>query len=584
MDEIPHKLGKYTLTEQLGSGSFGTVYKASDSIGRFVAVKVLKPGWTDDPATIERFRREAQVAGELFHNRIATIIDFDEFEGRLFLVMRYIDAISLDKLIRQKGRLGWAESIQILSQVADGLDYAHQRGFVHRDIKPANILVSDKDGAVLTDFGLVRAAEMSGMSTSGVMLGTPPYIAPEIWEGKPAGPGADIYSLACVVCEMLTGEALFNGTNTPAIMTRHMQAAAPLPENWPEGIPQGINSVLARAFEHEPANRYPSSTLFIDDLKKKGDKHLKQTEEVARQKAEIQAHSLLAGAETLLAERKYQAALNKINQAAVLVPGLAEIEKIRERLNESMRLVRLYDEAAGHYQDAREKALAVLAGEPLFPDSREIFSQLGLRQTPTSILPGSISPRGDLTARGQQEESMPLWNWARRAGILLAGLMEVVGLNACFFLFQIPNEIVPQIIAGLLGGVFVLVSIFSIQALGSTRMVKWTKATRLRPAWIWIIFSAYMATFIGVIPAVFLLFPRPAARTLAQIYAGLLGIAILGIGINSVLGIHSPDTSLYLIGLCLTAGMIFFLLGLCVSAFVSLNKPEMRAYFENREA
>ena len=94
------KFGRYTLGEQLGSGGFGTVYKASDPIGRTVAIKVLKPGWSDDPGTIERFRREAKIAGDLFHNRIATIIDFDEFEGRLFLVMRYIDGIPA----RREGR------------------------------------------------------------------------------------------------------------------------------------------------------------------------------------------------------------------------------------------------------------------------------------------------------------------------------------------------------------------------------------------------------------------------------------------------------------------------------------------------
>jgi eukaryotic-like serine/threonine-protein kinase len=119
-------LGKYEVLEQLGSGGFGTVYKATDSIGRTVAVKVLKPGWSEDPATIERFRREAQAAGALFHNRIATIIDFDEFEGRYFPVMRYIDGISLDRLIKEKGRLGWQESLRILAEAAEELDYAHR--------------------------------------------------------------------------------------------------------------------------------------------------------------------------------------------------------------------------------------------------------------------------------------------------------------------------------------------------------------------------------------------------------------------------------------------------------------------------
>ena len=258
------KLGRYTLGEQLGSGGFGTVYKAADSIGRAVAIKVLKPGWADDPGTIERFRREAQVAGELFHNRIATIIDFDEFEGRLFLVMRFIDGIPLDKFIKEKGRLGWTETLQILSEVAEGLDYAHQRGFIHRDIKPANILISEKEGAVLTDFGLVKAAENSGMSTSGVMLGTPHYIAPEIWAGKQASPATDIYSLACVACEMLTGEVLFAGVSPPEIMTKHMLGAPQVSQD----LPASIRGALLHALERDPANRHLSASAFIADLKK----------------------------------------------------------------------------------------------------------------------------------------------------------------------------------------------------------------------------------------------------------------------------------------------------------------------------
>jgi serine/threonine-protein kinase len=264
MAEKITRLGKYTLGEQLGSGGFGTVFKASDSIGRTVAIKLLKPGWTDDPAAIERFRREAQVAGELFHNRIATIIDFDEQDGRLFLVMRYVDGQPLDKLIKQKGHLEWAQSIQILEQVADGLDYAHQRGFTHRDIKPSNILVSEKDGAVLTDFGLVKAADVSGMSTSGVMLGTPYYIAPEIWQGNPAGPAVDIYSLACVACEMLTGQVLFAGVSPPEIMTKHMLGAPQVSTD----LPAPTREVLLRALERDPARRPPSASAFIADLKK----------------------------------------------------------------------------------------------------------------------------------------------------------------------------------------------------------------------------------------------------------------------------------------------------------------------------
>lgn len=250
------KLGKYEILEQIGTGGFGTVYKAKDTIGRTVALKVLKPGWSEDASVIERFRREAQAAGSLFHPRIATILDFDEANGRLFLVIRYVDGLPLDKLIKEKGRLDWNEAVRILSQVAEGLEYAHAHGFVHRDVKPANILVSEKEGAVLTDFGLVKAAQSSGLSTSGVVLGTPNYIAPEIWEGKEASPATDVYSLACVFFEMVTDTILFDGESTPQIMTKHVLKDPQFPEKWPQEVPEGLSIVLAKALNKEPAQRF----------------------------------------------------------------------------------------------------------------------------------------------------------------------------------------------------------------------------------------------------------------------------------------------------------------------------------------
>jgi serine/threonine protein kinase len=264
------KLGKYTLHEKLGSGGFGTVYRATDAMGRTVAVKMLKPGWSDDPETIERFRREALAAGVLFHPHIATILDIDEFEGRRFLVMRYVDGPSLDKILEKKGRLSWDEALQILKEVSEGLDYAHQRGFVHRDIKPANIMISPDEGAVITDFGLAKAAQSSGLSTSGVLLGTPSYIAPEVWEGEQVSPATDVYSLACVFDEMVSGEVLFAGDSPPQIMTQHVNKGPQFPQKWAEDVPKGIQAVLEKALAQKPADRLSSAGNFSEAIEELG--------------------------------------------------------------------------------------------------------------------------------------------------------------------------------------------------------------------------------------------------------------------------------------------------------------------------
>ena len=269
MDTIDklHKLGKYTVIEQIGDGNFGWVFKASDNLDRNVAIKVLKPCWADDPLALERFRREALITSHLYHNRIATIVEFDESEGRRFLVMRYVDGVSLDALIKKLGHLSWRQSLEIISQVAEGLDYAHQRGFIHRDITLNNIMISKTDGAVLTDFGLGRVAAMSRISSSGVVLGTPYYIAPETWNGKPASPATDVYSLACLASEMLSGQVLFSGQTTPEIMTKHILNSPKFPVSWPEDVPPGITAVLTNALEKDPANRCQTAGSFVSALK-----------------------------------------------------------------------------------------------------------------------------------------------------------------------------------------------------------------------------------------------------------------------------------------------------------------------------
>lgn len=264
------QLGRYQIESLIGAGAFAEVYKATDSLlKRTVALKVLKPALLADTDAFERFLQEAQTAASLFHPGIATVLDLGEADGRYFLAMRYIDGQSLAQRIEDNGALGWEESLSILRQLAAALDFSHERGLVHRDIKPGNILVSPSEGAVLTDFGLVRAMESSGLSTrTGSILGTPQYIPPEIWKGKPATPQADQYALACVLVEMLSGQVLFEGPTPWAIMAAH--AAQPsLPQSWPEGAPSTLKETLVRALAQEPEERFASCTQWVELLEKR---------------------------------------------------------------------------------------------------------------------------------------------------------------------------------------------------------------------------------------------------------------------------------------------------------------------------
>ncbi|MEI7989064.1 MAG: serine/threonine-protein kinase, partial [Chloroflexota bacterium] len=206
------QLGRYQIEEHLGSGSYAAVYRALDTVlERIVALKVLKPALVADESAFSRFVQEAKVMAKLTHPRIAWVWDLGEADGRFFIAMRYVDGPSLEKVITQRGALPWQDAIQLIEQAAEALDFAHAKGFIHRDIKPQNILVSAEEGAVLTDFGLVKIIAASGMTTTGSFLGTPAYMAPEVWQDHPSTQATDQYALACVLVEVLTGKTLFGG-------------------------------------------------------------------------------------------------------------------------------------------------------------------------------------------------------------------------------------------------------------------------------------------------------------------------------------------------------------------------------------
>ena len=261
------QLGRYKIEAILGAGAFAEVYKALDqTLDRRVALKVLKPALVADEEAFARFVREAKVTANLFNPHIATVLDMGEAEGRYFLAMRYVDGKSLDKMLAAGGALVWEKALDITEQVGEALEFAHKKGLVHRDIKPQNILISEEEGAVLTDFGLVRAMVSSGMTTTGSFLGTPAYMAPEIWEGEEVTPATDQYALACVLVEMLTGKVLFDGKTPPAVMAKHFKPLE-IPASMENRIPKGTGVALRKALAKKAPERYPTVREFVDNLR-----------------------------------------------------------------------------------------------------------------------------------------------------------------------------------------------------------------------------------------------------------------------------------------------------------------------------
>ncbi len=265
------QLGKYELHEQLGKGGFGTVYRAIDTtLGREVALKVLHPQLMVDESFVERFKKEARTLATLEHPNIVTIYDLGETDGRVFIAMRYLPGGSLQQRLHKEKAFTYEQSLTIMKQVCEGLQVAHEQGLVHRDIKPANVLFDAKGNAVISDFGLARAVQVSGASSSMSIAGTPAYRAPELWRGKPpAFPATDVYSLGCMLVEMLTGKVLFDGETPDEIITQHLVDGPQLPKTWPDGVPDTIGAVLAEALSKDGKNRPGDAKQFFIQLEKK---------------------------------------------------------------------------------------------------------------------------------------------------------------------------------------------------------------------------------------------------------------------------------------------------------------------------
>jgi serine/threonine kinase PknH len=251
--------GRYRLLSLLGRGGMGEVWRAFDTdTNRVVAVKVLPTNLASDPQFEQRFRREANAAAGLNDPHVVPIHHFGEIDGRLYVDMRLIEGRDLDKVIAG-GPLHPARAVGIIEDVASALDSAHRIGLAHRDVKPSNILIGERDFAYLIDFGIARAANDTGMTNTGAVIGTWAYLAPERITGE-ADHRADVYALACVLFECLTGSQPFPGASIEKIVGGHLGLPPPRPSALLATVPAQFDEVIARGMAKNPEHRYPSAT------------------------------------------------------------------------------------------------------------------------------------------------------------------------------------------------------------------------------------------------------------------------------------------------------------------------------------
>lgn len=258
-------LGRYRLDSVLGRGGMADVWRATDvKLARTVAVKVIHAAYAKDPHFVERFMREARVVASLEHPNILPVYDFGEEDGMPFLVMPHLAGGTLrDRLNGAPAPLGLAAAW--IRQLADALDAAHAAGVLHRDVKPANVLIGKDDRLFLADFGIAKMAEtMTGLTATGVVVGTPLYMAPEQAQGRPASPATDRYALAVVAYEILAGRPPFEGDNPLSLMHQHVSSPAPALSSRVGGLPAGLDAVLAAALSKDPARRPPTCRALAD--------------------------------------------------------------------------------------------------------------------------------------------------------------------------------------------------------------------------------------------------------------------------------------------------------------------------------
>jgi predicted Ser/Thr protein kinase len=251
--------GRYQLIELLGRGGMGEVWRAHDTeIDRVVALKVLLPRYAKDSEFETRFRREARAAARLDDPHVVPIYDVGEIDGRLYVTMRLIDGVDLQTLL-DAGPLDAGRAVYVIEQIASALHSAHQAGLVHRDVKPSNILLAQNDFAYLIDFGIARATGETGLTSVGSTLGTWSYMAPERFGDGEIGPGCDVYALACVLYECLTGELPFPGTTLEQIAVGHMVMPPPKPSEDRDTVPTALDDVVATGLAKQPTDRYQST-------------------------------------------------------------------------------------------------------------------------------------------------------------------------------------------------------------------------------------------------------------------------------------------------------------------------------------
>jgi serine/threonine-protein kinase len=259
---------RYELEELVGTGGMSSVFRAHDRLlDRKVALKILHQQDSGDDDYVERFKHEARSVAALSHPNIVTVIDRGEHADRQFIVFEYVEGENLKRLIERRGPAPVANALELATQIARGLAFAHHQGLIHRDVKPQNVLLNGDGRAKVTDFGIARSLNVQhGMTQTGTVLGTSDYIAPEQAQGQRVDKHSDISSLGVVLYELLTSEVPFPGENFVAVAMRHINEEPPSVIDKRPDVSPRLDDAVRRAMAKRPEDRFPTMDAFCAEL------------------------------------------------------------------------------------------------------------------------------------------------------------------------------------------------------------------------------------------------------------------------------------------------------------------------------
>ena len=328
----PEKIGKYEVLDVLGRGGMGVVYRARDArLGRIVAIKMLTEGFAGAGDMLRRFYEEANRHAGLQHNNIVIVFDAGDQDGDPYIVMEFVEGEGLDKIVKEQERLQPQIALSITEQVCLALAYAHRKGVIHRDVKPANVIVQKNGTAKLLDFGIARDETRldQTLTSTGTLVGTPPYMAPERFRGAPIDGRSDIFSVGVLLYQLVTGRLPFNA-DYPAVIEQILRFDPPPPSHLVADCPANLDAIVARALAKSPFDRYANADDMAMDL-----------HEVAESITRAHIAELMVEAERHFTEREFHAARTTLRQLMRLdgqnIAAKRLLSLVEQRLNDQQR-------------------------------------------------------------------------------------------------------------------------------------------------------------------------------------------------------------------------------------------------------